>query len=66
MINRRSAALQALPFPRGQLVHARNEDKLLYQWADDRLEHAEKESVLRSFAERFRARLARPARVGTP
>lgn len=42
--------------------HAKSEDRLLYQWADERLEHGEKESILKSFADRLRPLLAHAAK----
>jgi hemerythrin-like domain-containing protein len=47
-------------------AHATSEDRLLYQWADDRLDHAEKESLLESFAARLRVRAKRPAPTARP
>jgi hemerythrin len=46
--------------------HAKSEDRLLYQWADDRLEQAEKESIFQAFAERLRARTAHRPRAARP
>jgi hemerythrin-like domain-containing protein len=43
-------------------AHARSEDRLLYQWAEERLGHVEKASLLQSFAERLRLRQRRRGR----
>jgi hemerythrin-like domain-containing protein len=36
-------------------AHARSEDRLLYQWAEESLDDAEKESIIRLLADRVRA-----------
>lgn len=37
-------------------AHARNEDRLLYQWAEERLDQTERISLLDAFAERLHVR----------
>jgi hemerythrin-like domain-containing protein len=41
-------------------AHARSEDRLLYQWAEERFDQGETASLLQSFAERVRVRPRAP------
>jgi hemerythrin-like domain-containing protein len=44
-------------------AHARSEDHLMYQWAEDRLDEAAKAALFQSFATRLRERPKRPSSV---